>query len=72
MLQLDNHLFGLKRLKVAISNPPKRRGENELSNRTAGQGSGSSQLKQVGPSKDVTFVRPSFVPSRLKTQDQAE
>ena len=77
MLQFDNHLLGQKRLKVAISNPPKRKGEGESANRTAGQGGqlhdGSSQLKQAGPIGDVVnFVRPTFIPARLRTQEQAE
>ena len=77
VMQLDNHLLGLKRLNVAISNPPKRKGDSESSNRAAGQGAqfshGSSQLKQAGPIREVVnFVRPTFVPSRLKTQDPSQ
>ena len=74
MLQYDNHLLGLKRLKVAISNPPKR---GESTNRATGKGAqfgdGSFQKGQSELIRgDVTFVRPSFVPSRLKTQEQTE
>ena len=77
VLQFDGHLFGLKRLKVAISNPPKKRGDGEFSNRAAGQGDqfrdGSSQMRKGGPARDVVdFVRPTFIPSRLKTQEQSE
>ena len=77
VLQLDNHLFGSKRLKVAISNPPKRKGDGEFSNRAGGQSGqlkgGSSLLKQAGPIRDVVnFVRPAFIPARLKVQEQAE
>ena len=77
MLQLDNHPLGVKRLKVAISNPPKRKGEGESGKRTSGQAApsadGTSHIKQARPIKDEgSFVRPQFIPARLKTQEQSE
>ena len=60
---------------MAISNPPKRKGDMESPKRT-GDGDvqsedGAAQPKSRSSKDDVTFVRPTLIP-RLRSQDQAE
>ena len=78
MLQFDNHQLGMKRLNVAISNPPKKKGDGESTKRTgrpavpSGDGASHSKQGNVPNKDDGGFVRPSFIPARIRAQEQSE
>ena len=58
---------------MSISNPPKRKGEGESTKRTGGQAVQSADGAVQGKSRDKGgFLKPSFIPARVKAQEQAE
>ena len=61
MLKLDNHLLGLKRLNVAISNPPKK-GAAASNYPTEGE----TPANKPGGGEGDGFKRPSFIPHQAR------
>ena len=61
VLKLDMHQLGLKKIKVAISNPPKR-AEQPMEAGPMRMEMGDSDPVQLA----VQFVKPSFVPTRVQ------
>ena len=65
-MKLDDHQLGLKRIKVAISNPPRKAGAVPLQHSHGNEGEIPTDKGGSGREESGGFKKPSFIPSQAR------